>query len=92
MKSDAHGGQDVSLRGRARGFNEERLGVRGIREDVPLLITALHRVKQNNRDQGHGSRPQEELLISLTHTCMFFAFSEATDAVGGGVMQNRVEL
>lgn len=43
-------------------------GVKAIREDVPLLITALHRVKQNNRDQGHRSRPQEGLLISLTHT------------------------
>lgn len=69
MKSDAHGGQGVSLRGCAGGFNEEHLGVKAIREDVPLLITALHRVKQNNRDQGHGSRPQEGLLISLTHVC-----------------------
>ncbi len=80
------------------GFNEEHLRVKAIREDVPLLITGLHRVKQNNRDQGHRSRPQEGLLISLPHTHthtltrMFLAFSEATDAGGGGVMQIRADL
>lgn len=74
MKWDASRGQGVSLRVCAGGINEEHLGVKAIREDVPLLITALHRVKQNNRDQGHRSRPAEGLLISLTHTRMFFAF------------------
>lgn len=58
----------------AGGINEEHVGVKAIREDVPLLVTALHRVKQNNRDQGHRSRPRDRLLISLTHTRMFFAF------------------
>lgn len=68
MKWGASGGQGVSLRVCAGGINEEHLGVKAIREDVPLLITALHRVKQNNRDQGHRSWPREGLLISLTHT------------------------
>lgn len=91
MKSDARGGQGVSLSGCGGGLMKNIWGSKPLGRTCQ---SSLQDSTGSNRTieikvTGHGLKRGD---FTHTHTRMFLAFSEATDAGGGGVMQIRAEL